>query len=172
MKVEEFAESYESKTDEDLLRLALHPEQLTPEATIALTNQLAKRRLGKPEQLKEFRESEKQRERKDELAKNTRLWSFRGIGRDRFGKGDYSYDPQSGTERFKTTLFVVVFYLPLIPAGTYVVERKRGFLAGPTRFVERLPLDWKQISRVWGVAAAVVIGLIGMFRLIPFLPWR
>lgn len=54
MKVEEFAESYESRTDEDLLRLALHPEQLTPEATIALTNQLAKRRLGKPEQLKDF----------------------------------------------------------------------------------------------------------------------
>ena len=32
-------------------------------------------------------------------------------------------------ERFKTTVFVVLFWLPLIPSGTYLVERKREFLS-------------------------------------------
>jgi hypothetical protein len=43
----------------------------------------------------------------------------------RFGRGSRVYDPKTGLEQFRTTVFVVLFFFPLIPTGTYLVERKR-----------------------------------------------
>ena len=43
MNIQELGEQYREKTDEELLRLALAREQLTPEANLALTGELARR---------------------------------------------------------------------------------------------------------------------------------
>jgi len=43
MKVEDFAKEYQAKTDDELLRLAAHSEQLTPEASTSLSRELARR---------------------------------------------------------------------------------------------------------------------------------
>ena len=72
-----------------------------------------------------------------------------GIGRQRFGKADYEYSSETGMERFKTTVFIVLFWLPLLPTGTYFVERKKEFLSSDMTVLERLPLDWEQVLKVW-----------------------
>jgi hypothetical protein len=123
--MEDFVNEYRSKTDEELLRLALASEELTPEAYAALTGELSRRQIYGNDKLKSFREQEERR--LAELAANPgRLFYLWGFGRDRFGKTRCTYDAESRTERFTTTVFTVVLLFPLVPTGTYLVERARG----------------------------------------------
>ncbi len=46
VEIQDLAEEYQSKTDEELLRLALDPEQLTAEANAVLNDELARRRIN------------------------------------------------------------------------------------------------------------------------------
>jgi hypothetical protein len=171
MEIQDLAREYESKTDEELLRLALDSEQLTSEANTALTGELAKRRINRTDRLIAFREQEAQRQ--TELARDPgRLFSVYSIGRSRFGKARYVYNSETGMERFTTTVFVVLFYFPLIPTGTYLAERKRGFLSNQITFLEKLPLDWEQVLKVWVVAAGSLLVLIWIFKLLPRLLYR
>ena len=45
MEIQEFAREYETKTDDELLRLALNSAELIPEANTALNLELSKRQL-------------------------------------------------------------------------------------------------------------------------------
>jgi hypothetical protein len=168
VEIQDFAQEYEHKTDEELLRLALDPDQLQPEANLALNNELARRGIGSSELLNDFREDENQR--KEELARDPgKLFVFHpyGIGRKRFGKADRIYDQQTGVERFKTTVFLVLFWLPFIPTGPFIVERKRGLLSSQITVLERLPLDWEQVLKVWLVASSTLLALIWLLKLLP-----
>jgi len=167
-EIQDFAKEYERKTDEELLRLALEREQLRPEANFALDNELARRRINSTELLSEFREEEEQR--KQELSRDPgSLFVFHpyGIGRKRFGKADRVYSPETGTERFKRTIFFVLFWLPLIPTGTFIVERKRALLSSEMRVLEKVPLDWEQVLKIWLIAASSLLVLIWLFKLLP-----
>lgn len=116
MELQELAEKYQDKTDEELLRLALDPAQLTPEASSALNGELARRRINGAERLETLRDEEKQHE--EEQRKDTgTLFVFHpyGIGRKRFGKAERTYDQRTGMEQFKSTVFVVLFWLPTHP---------------------------------------------------------
>jgi hypothetical protein len=138
MDIQELAQEYESKSDEELLRLAVQVEELTPEAATALNGELAKRQIS-AENLKTFRQQEQ--ERKAQLEKNPGSLFFlhpSGIGRKRFGRAECAYDAETRIERFKTTVFIVLFWIPLIPTGTYRVERKREFLSGEFTILEKL----------------------------------
>ncbi|HYL11624.1 MAG TPA: hypothetical protein VEV41_01220 [Terriglobales bacterium] len=75
-------------------------------------------------------------------------------------------------ERFKTTVFVVLFWLPLIPTGTFLVERKRSFLSNQLTVLKRLPLDWEQVLKVWVVTACTLLAVIWTFKLLPRLLFR
>lgn len=75
-------------------------------------------------------------------------------------------------ERFRTTVFVVLFHLPLIPTGTFLVEGGENFSLRPNKVLKRLPLDWEQVLKVWIVMCGNVLALIVAFKLIPFLPWK
>ena len=166
MEIQDLARQYETKTDDELLRLALDISQLTSDAAAILNSELAKRRINGTEQLNDFRREEE--DRKVELDKNPGSLFFLhpyGIGRKRFGKAEYVYSSETGKERFKTTVFVVLFWLPLIPSGTYLVERKRDFLTNQLTILERLPLDWEQVLKVWIVTAGSLLALIWIFRL-------
>lgn len=173
VEIQNLVEGYQSKTDEELLRLALHPEQLTPEANTVLNSELARRRIDSTERLKEFREEEEQeeRERSKVLLRQFIIHPY-GIGRKRFGKAERTHNPETGMEQFRTTLFVVFFYFPLIPTGTFLVERKRAFLSNPMTILEKLPLDWEQALKVWVVASAALLALIWVFKLLPRLLFR
>jgi len=173
MKIQDLAEEYQSKTDEELLRLALDPEQLTAEANAVLNDELARRRINRVEQLKTSREEEEQR--KEEQSRDPgKLFLVHpyGIGRKQFGKAERIYNPETGMERFKTTVFVVLFWLPLIPTGTFLVERKRAFLSNRMIVLEKLPLDWEQVLKVWVVASATLLAVIWVFELLPRLLFR
>ena len=168
MEIQNFAEEYQSKTDDELLRLALDSEQLTPEAGAALNDELARRRIDKHEQLEAFIQQEE--ERKEEQRRNSgNLFILHpyGVGRDRFGKAGCIYSPETGKERFKTTVFVVLLWLPLIPTGTFIVEKKRAFFSRQVTVLQRLPLDWEQVLKVWVVASAILLAVIWAVKLLP-----
>lgn len=169
MQVEEYASEYKGMSEEELLRLAIASSELTQEAQFALSAELSARGL-KTERVEAFRGQEQ--ERKAELAKDTGcLWFLApwGIGRKRFGKAECEHDSEARRDRFVTTVFVVLFWLPLIPTGTYRVEKERGFWSSEDITVlERLPLSWEQVLKVWVVTAACVLALIWTFKLLPF----
>src|SRR6266536_6292362 len=82
MESQDLARGYETKADEELLRLALDSVDLTPEANAALNVELSKRRLNQPERLEAFRQGEWKR--KEDLQKDSgKLWVIHqyGIGR-------------------------------------------------------------------------------------------
>ena len=165
MEIHDLAREYEVKTDDELLRLAADAADLTPEANIALNFELSKRRLNQSERMESFFRDELQR--KEDIRKDPgKLWTFRGIGRKRFGKADYNYNSETGLEQFKTTIFVVIFWFPLIPTRTFRIEKKRGWFSGRMTVLERLPLDWEQILKVWIVAVASVFALIVALNLL------
>ena len=173
VEIQDLTEEYQSKTDEELLRLALDPEQLTAEANAVLNDELARRRINGTERLKTFREEEEQR--KEEQSRDPgKLFLVHpyGIGRKRFGKAERIYNPETGMERFKTTVFVVLFWLPLIPTGTFLVERKRAFLSNQMTVLEKLPLGWEQVLKVWVVASATLLAAVWVFELLPRLLFR
>ncbi len=169
MEIDDLAREYESKSDEELLRLALGRDDLTSEANSALNIELSKRNIDRPETLEGFRQEEWNR--KKDLEKNPgKLWVIHqyGVGRKPFGKADYVYNADTGTEQFSTTIFIVLFWLPLIPSGTFRVERKRAWFSNDMTVLERLPLDWEQVLKVWIVAAGSLFIFIWICR---FLPW-
>lgn len=173
VEIQNFAEEYQNKTDEELLRLALDPEQLTPEANAALNDELARRRINNTQQLKAFSEQEKQR--KEEQSRNPgNLFVVHpyGIGRRRFGKAERIYNPETRRERFKTTVFVVLLWLPLIPTGTFLVEKNRALLSNQVTVLEKLPLDWEQVLKVWVVAFAILLAVIWVIKLLPHILYR
>jgi hypothetical protein len=173
VEIQDLAGQYQSRTDEELLRLALDPEQLTPGAKAVLNDELARRRINNPQRLSDFREQEVQRE--EEQGRNPgKLFVIHpyGIGRKRFGKAERVYSAETGTERFKTTVFIVLFWLPLIPTGTFLAEKQRGFLPNQMTVLEKLPLDWEQVLKVWVVASATLLAVIWAFKLLPHLLYR
>lgn len=161
MEIQDLAEEYRTKTDEELLRLALDAADLTPEANLVLSNELSRRGINTAERLASFRVEEGYR--KEEASKHTGslfiIHPF-GIGHLRFGKADRVFNPTTGLERFKTTLFVMLFWFPLIPTGTFFVEKKPSLFSKKLTILRRLPLDWRQVRRVWGVAIGILLSVI------------
>lgn len=170
MKAHSFADTYELLSDGELLRLALTPEDLIDEARLALHTELQKRGLEGDEQVSVFRRQEQEtlRENEREMPR-LGLLSGHGIGHESFCRWAYAYDSSSGLEKFRTTVFVVLFWLPLIPIGTYEVEKLRKDPSTELSVVERLPLDWNQVLWVWSVTIAVLLAIFWGIKLMLFL---
>ena len=169
MEIQDFATEYQNKSDEELLRLALDAGDLIPEANLLLGNELSRRGINSPERLATFR-VEEERRKEEERNRSVRLFVFHpyGIGRDRFGKADRFYDPITRIERFRTTVFIVLIWFPLIPTGTFLIEKKRSLFSDRAKILKRLPLDWEQILQVWVVAASILLGIILVIRFLPY----
>jgi hypothetical protein len=168
VEIQDLAYEYHRKTDEELLRLALDSADLTREANVMLNNELSRREINSAERLAAFRAEEEQR-KQEERKEAGRLFVLHpyGIGRDRFGKADRVYDATTRVERFKTTVFVVLIWFPLIPTGTFLVEKKRSLFSRVT-ILRRLPLDWEQVLQVWVVATGILLTIIVAFRFLPY----
>ena len=169
MEIQDLADEYQSKTDEELLRLALDSADLTPEVNVVLNNELSRRGINSAERLTTFRKEEEQR-KEEERKEAGMLFVLHpyGVGRDRFGKAERIYDPTTRIERFKTTVFVVLIWFPLIPTGTFLVEKKRSLFSGQVTILRRLPLDWEQVLQVWVVATGILLSIIISFRFLPY----
>jgi len=168
VEIQNFAEEYQSKTEDELLRLALGREQLIPEANAALNDELARRRINNPQRLKAFAEQDEERKKEQSRDPGNLFVIYHyGIGRKRFGKAGRIYNPETGRERFKTTVFVVLLWLPLIPTGTFLVEKNRAFLSHQVTVLEKLSLDWEQVLKVWVVAFAILLAVIWGLKLLP-----
>jgi hypothetical protein len=166
MNVQELGEEYRNKTDKELLRLALSPDQLTSEAQVALTTELAGRGIGGEANLEAARREEEERKAENDRQLGTLGFVVPiGVGRMRFGKANRVHDPETDIERFKTTIFIVLLCFPLIPTGTYLVERNRA-LPDKVTGLEKLPLDWEQVLKVWVVAAGSILGFIWLIKII------
>lgn len=166
MNMQELDSEYRDKTDSELLRLAMNREQLTPEANVALSGELARRRIDSGAHLDAARQEEQDRQAENERSIGTLgFFPLFGAGRMRFGRAGRLYDAESNLEQFKTTVFIVLFYFPLIPTGTYLVERNRD---SPDDLIvlEKLPLDWEQILAVWVVAAGSILAFIWLVKLL------
>jgi len=165
MQYQDFVRSYEAKSDEDLLRLELESDCLTGEAIAALTSELARRGIGSADKLETFRAQESQRKEEGSKKPGNLFFSFRfGVGRWHFGKADRTYRNDTEIERFRTTVFIVIFFFPLIPTGSYLIEKKRRFRSRKVTVLKRLPLDWEQVLKVWAVAAAGLVAVIWLVK--------
>jgi len=165
MEHQELVKRYATKSDEELLRIRLDSTNLRQEATIALAGELAKRGLGGEDKLSAFREREEEREETESKNPgNLFLASRFGIGRWYFGKAERSFDSATRIERFQTTVFILLLWFPLIPTGTYLIRKRAGFFANKITVERKLPLDWGQILRVWGVALAGLAALIFVIK--------
>jgi hypothetical protein len=169
MQIDEFAKEYANKSDQELLLLASGPSQLTDDANQALSAELRKRGMA-TEEIESFKQAENQRKQKEEndigrLWLNTRY----GIGRQRFCKGNYSFDLASETEEFTTTVFILILFLPLIPVGTFRVRRNKKSLARRLRGIQKLPLDWGQVMQVWLV---IMFGILVVMVALKFFTSR
>lgn len=87
-----------------------------------------------------------------------------GIGKWHLGKADLVFDPNSRIEQFRTTVFILLLWFPLVPTGTYLVRKRRGYFSKGITVLKKLPLDWGQVLRVWGVAVCALLALIWVLK--------
>jgi hypothetical protein len=87
-----------------------------------------------------------------------------GIGRWHLGKADMAFDPNTGIEQFKTTIFILLLWFPLIPTGSYLIRKRRGFFSRRITVLQRLPLDWAQVLRVWATSVCALWILIWVLK--------
>jgi len=173
MEIDDLAQSYKEKSDDQLLRLALDPSDLTDEARLALSAELHTRGIDNPSQMAAFRlEEERSKEEQSKQIGHLGVYHRFGLGRLRFCKFDYKFDSESGLEQFVTTVFVVLLWLPLIPIGTYRIQRRRAFFSTPITVLERLPLNWEQVLTVWVVTMGALLVVIWVFKLLPRILYR
>ena len=147
-----FAAQYEALSDDEILRVAADRKDLLEEARQALDQEMLRRGLKEAE-VSQY-QSHVERAEIQEATSNLRLW--RGTGKLFLGKGAYVSDPGRKWEEFDTTLWVIVFGIPLVPLSTYRIRRAVKLrLFGPWqsyRFtvISRRGRDWRLIFTTWG----------------------
>src|SRR5438270_2410905 len=148
-------------SDGDLMRIAMDRAELTPEALAALEAQLSARGLSEAQQrafaityhaavAAEIKEMGGQR--------RTLPWTGSYYGY--YGKRDVV--KMHNREQYQTTKWFCLFWIPLIPLGTYIVHRTTTTWLGlfdDVRALRKVPLDWEQVFKTWAVAALVLAGL-------------
>ncbi|HEX4309843.1 MAG TPA: hypothetical protein VHZ25_07430 [Acidobacteriaceae bacterium] len=169
----DLAREYGSRSDNDLLRLIRIEDQLTPESRAALHAELEQRGL------RADRNHSTPENTDQALAAYCRTQPgamffvpHMGIGRSYFWKSHSTVDRSTGMEVFEATVFLVLFWVPLIPLGTWRMRRKAGVFPARCEGVDRLPLDWHQIRVVWSVAGAALFALFWGAKLLPYLMRR
>jgi len=136
-------------------------DELTPQAREALHGEMSLRRITSEqvEQLRFDRDIEERIEAKNKKASDLK-WK-----RTRFGKRDRVLMERSNRERFTTTFFISVGYLPVIPVGTYRIERLRRKWRDNMIILERKPLDWEQVLGAWVMTSGVALAALWAFKL-------
>ena len=150
---------YQTLSRDEVLRLALEKSQLTDEARLSLDAELARRRLSEDD-IVTFKAEETAATRARE--KEVHEVSFSFVEKKLRGRTNYTHDPRFRIEEFGTTLWVVLFWIPVIPLASYRIRRKfrRWWNISASdryRVLERLPRNWEQILVSWIKTVAVLL---------------
>lgn len=166
-QVRDFAREHAGMSDDELLRLALTPQDLLQEARMALQSEMSRRGL-KTDRVDAFRSEETQREKSLERETGQRLLSlsWRGIGCARFCKWDQLIDERTRSEEFTTTVFFIFCWVPLFPIGTFRVRRRKRF-GERVHVIEKLPLRTNQVLWVYSVTLMLALAIVVLIRLAP-----
>ncbi|MES2393668.1 MAG: hypothetical protein V4555_18665 [Acidobacteriota bacterium] len=68
------------------------------------------------------------------------------------------------------TRWIVFLWVPLIPLGSYRIRRlkpvisARGKLARKFELISQERLCWRQVLRMWAIAAAAVVALVALMK--------
>jgi hypothetical protein len=162
---------YQHLTADELLHLAEEREQLTDDARLALDGELNRRRLYSSD-IDSYRIQREAVEKADKLKRAAPSYIHSvGLGKKFLGKANRHRDTQRLFEQYDTTLWFLVFWIPVFPIATYTVrrdlERWLGMLvASDPVAIERHPRNWEQILLTWVKAAAVLLALRLTFLLL------
>jgi len=148
-------------SDGALMRIAMDRDELTPEAGAALEAQLAKRGLGEEQQRAfalTYRIETDRDIQQHSTGRPTLPWTGSYFGY--YGKRDLV--KMHNREQFQTTMWFCLFWIPLIPLGSYLVHRTTSTWLGlfdDVRTIRKVPLDWEQVFKTWAVTALVLAAL-------------
>src|SRR5271169_4651284 len=118
------APDYAEKSDDELLRLTVEPEQLTEKARAALSNELRRRHLDSHDRIEEFAKEEKAYHHLHDIDLGPLGLGPHGMGKRLYGK--WNREITGTEEEYDATLFAVVGFFPLVPIATYRMSREQG----------------------------------------------
>ena len=150
--ISDYAATYSLMTDEQLLNLAQDCESLLPEAALVFDAELAKRELGK-EEIQEQAERV-QRGQLEDAQRKPLAQTFSGFGTQLYGKR--SFEPDGS---FVTTLWVVLFCIPLIPLKSIrvkYVEESTVLFGGWSQFYFRINESRPDVRQVVNVYSFII----------------
>lgn len=165
---------YARLTDDEITHLAEERGELTEEAKQQLDAELRRRNITAADVAAYSAESQRLSETPDPNLFTARVYHPYGIGRKLFGKTNHSYDPGSEFEEFDTTLWFVIFWLPVIPLSSYRVRRDvrrqwKYLFSRRIWTVRKLPRNWGQILLTWIKAAVLLLVAMLILRDLPSL---
>lgn len=164
------ASHYQQMSDSELLVVASARESLTPEATVAIDAELARRGFSVASAKKEAARAERKGTRR---AIGRLGFSIRGYGKHFFGVSNYHLGPDAMTEEFDSTLWLWAMWLPIVPLASYHIERhQRGKSAWwslskqPFSASNEAPPFFSHVILGWAVS---VVGAVAAIRILLFL---
>jgi len=92
-----------------------------------------------------------------------------GIGKTFLGKKVSNQDDADETNKFTSNLWVLIFWLPLYPIGTYRLQCRQGrYFWNLDRddivVLERLPRDWGLATLTFVKAIVAIAAFLYLFR--------
>ena len=154
----DYETTYRLMNDEQLLNLAKDRESLCPEARVFFNSELAKRGLGQ-EEIEEQAECVR-RGRIEDAQRKPLAQTFNGFGTHIYGKRKFEPDGS-----FITTLWVVFFWIPLIPLKSirvkYAGPGKSTILPGWSRsylVLNESGPDVRQVVNIYSFILSFFVG--------------
>jgi hypothetical protein len=142
---------YQGRSNDDLLRIALDAVDLTPEARVALAQELKNRGLD-TSHIEKFAIEEKAAQHAQDIDLGRLGLSRRGNGRRLYGKSNLQI--VGLCEEYNATLFAVAAYFPFIPMGTYHISKEQN--SKQITVLDKQPLNWNQITWIWLRAISII----------------
>jgi hypothetical protein len=155
MAIEDFTVQYQALSDEAITQLASEGG-LRPEADVALKAEMRRRSIGATE-VRALRV--KQEKEKLQMMVGHNPYDYRGSGLQL--RGDKFLDEWDRSRAITTvTRWVVFFYMPIIPIGSYRVKRSVKDEKHP-EIIGKVNLQWDQVFRGWKTSAFILLAFVG-----------
>jgi hypothetical protein len=171
-----FYTEYQTLDDDAILRIAADRENLLEEARQALDSELLRRKLTQSD-IGQYQKHVERAEIEEQVASLPFLFP-QGIGKRLFGKRSYASNPAERWEEFDTELWIVIFWIPLIPVATFRIRRMKEIRPfGPWqnyRFtvISRRGRDWRLMLSTWAWFLLAIMLLLGTITLLGRLRFR
>lgn len=165
-----FVQEYQALSDDEVLRLAADREDLLEEARQALDSELLRRGL-KAADVIQYQSDVAKAEIQQDVANLPFLFHY-GMGKRLFGKLNYIVDPHGKWEEFDAMLWMVVFWVPLVPVATFRIRRMKKFrLLGPWTtgkftVLSKRGRDWRLMLSTWGWFGFTVAVIVTAVKLL------